>query len=121
MPLDRTATRAGRKFQRDCMRFLRSEGHQTENLVLSGSEDEGDLWTRPYGQLLVIEAKREKGFHLADWVKQAQVERNNYVMHRPGLDEPAYYGVIAARRNHSIRDAYFITTVGEQLRLLSGR
>ena len=138
MTVNRYATAAGKKFQRDVMRYLRDErGLDAENLVLTGAEDEGDIilrWTAPGPSVvvpkgtpvsfvgpdgqrrMVLEAKREKGFHLADWVKQAEVERDNYAKHRYLRSEEVGFVVVHARRQHGIPKAYVTTTLDEGLR-----
>ena len=130
MTVNRYATQAGRKFQRDVMRYLRDErGLDAENLVLTGAEDEGDVILKftgipGLGRLagpdgmgrVVIECKREKGFHLADWVKQAEVERGNYAKHRYLKAEEVGFMVVHARRQHGIPKAYVTTTLEEWLR-----
>ena len=122
MTVNRYATQAGRKYQRDVMRYLRDErGLDAENLVLTGAEDEGDVilkwWERDTLHRTVIEAKREKGFHLASWVKQAEVERDNYVKHRNVSDLFfTNFAVVHYRRQHGIGQSYVTTTLDEWLR-----
>lgn len=127
MTVNRYATAAGKKFQRDVMKYLRDErGLDAENLVLTGAEDEGDIIMRYFHPLapagpdslarVVIEAKREKGFHLADWVKQAEVERDNYAKHRYLRAEEVGFVVVHARRQHGIPKSYVTTTLDEWLR-----
>lgn len=128
MTVNRYATAAGKKFQRDVMKYLRDErGLDAENLVLTGAEDEGDIILRytPYARAgdgpdgvnrVVLEAKREKGFHLADWVKQAETERDNYAKHRYLRAEEVGFVVVHARRQHGIPKAYVTTTLDEWLR-----
>jgi hypothetical protein len=133
MTVNRYATAAGKKFQRDVMKYLRDErGLDAENLVLTGAEDEGDIilryfpgyeFDKPVSHVgpdrqarVVIEAKREKGFHLADWIKQAEVERDNYAKHRYLRSEEVGFVVVHARRQHGIPKAYVTTTLDEWLR-----
>lgn len=131
MTVNRYATAAGKKFQRDVMKYLRDDrGLDAENLVLTGAEDEGDIILRwPPAQVVtpdsalmaaprrtVIEAKREKGFHLASWVKQAEVERDNYAKHRSLAVDDVDFVVIHARRQHGISKAYVTTTLDVWLR-----
>lgn len=127
MTVNRYATAAGKKFQRDVMKYLRDErGLDAENLVLTGAEDEGDVilkWTpRVPTQApdriarTVIECKREKGFHLASWVKQAEVERDNYGKHRYINLNSIGFVVVHYRRQHGIPKAYVTTTLDEWLR-----
>jgi hypothetical protein len=105
------------------MKYLRDErGLDAEQLVLTGAEDEGDILLRlpaPFkDQRYVIEAKREKGFHLADWIKQAQVERDHYANHRNLFPEEVGFVVIHARRQHGIAKSYVTTTIDEWLERL---
>jgi hypothetical protein len=127
--VNRYATAAGRKYQRDLMKYLRDErGLDAENLVLTGAEDEGDVILRFWPSMteplkgpdgmsrVVIEAKREKGFHLADWIKQAEVEAGNYAKHRFLRTPEVGFVVVHARRQHSIGKSYVTTTLDEWLR-----
>lgn len=137
--VNRYATAAGRKYQRDLMKYLRDErGLDAENLVLTGAEDEGDIILRykpgrtnagsaagplqgvpvdPMGLArTVIEAKREKGFHLADWIKQAELEAGHYAKHRYLQAEEVGFLVVHARRQHAIGKSYVTTTLDEWLR-----
>lgn len=131
MTVNRYATAAGKKFQRDVMKYLRDErGLDAENLVLTGAEDEGDIILRytprdlelrsttgpDSAARVVIECKREKGFHLADWVKQAELEAGNYAKHRYLRLEEVGFVVVHARRQHGIPKAYVTTTLDEWLR-----
>lgn len=123
MTVNRYATAAGKKYQRDVMKYLREQGFDAENLVLTGAEDEGDILMR-YPAIggspslkvsrFVLEAKREKGFHLADWVKQARVEADNYAKHRDLLTPPGFL-VVHAARGKSLDQSYVTTTLREWL------
>lgn len=133
MTVNRYATAAGKKFQRDVMKYLRDDrGLDAENLVLTGAEDEGDIILRYHPgyefdkpvvglgpdkqRRIILEAKREKGFHLADWVKQAETERDNYAKHRYLRSDEVGFVVVHARRQHGIPKAYVTTTLDEWLR-----
>jgi hypothetical protein len=129
MTVNRYATAAGKRFQRDVMKHLRDDrGLDAENLVLTGAEDEGDvilryrpgLWEERLGPdgtvRTVIECKREKGFHLASWVKQAETERDNYAKHRYLKPEEVGFVVVHYRRQHGVSQAYVTTTLEEWLR-----
>ena len=129
MPVNRYATAAGKKFQRDVMKYLRDDrGLDAENLVLTGAEDEGDIILRytPYARAgegpdgqnrIVLEAKREKGFHIGSWIKQAVVERDNYAKHRYLKPEEVGFVVVHARRGAGhMGDQYVTTTVDQWLR-----
>jgi hypothetical protein len=126
MSVNRYATAAGRRYQRDVMKYLRDVcGLDAELLHLAGAEDEGDILLRlDYGKAelgtdrFVIEAKREKGFHLAEWVGQAEVEADNYAKHR-GLPYRPRFVVVHARRNHGIHKSYVTTPLEEWLRQIT--
>lgn len=125
--VDRTATRAGKKFESDLTRYLRDSNCEAERLHLAGAQDEGDiaLWV-PRGHLhvpagpFILEAKRTKAFTPADWVKQAEVEAANYAKHRGKVPSSVHWAVVAARRNQPIGKAYVITTLDEWLVQVDG-
>lgn len=127
MTVNRYATAAGRKYQRDVMKYLRDDrGFDAEQLVLSGAEDEGDILLRVAdhhplvlgeNRRVVLEAKREKGFHLAAWVAQAEAEAGNYAKHRAMLTP--HFAVVHARRNHAIGKSYITTSLDEWLRQIT--
>lgn len=117
--VDKTATRAGKKFEGDIVKYLREQGIRSERLHLSGSLDEGDLWFEG-NRLVVVEAKRTREFTPAQWVKEAQAEARNFAKARALAEaDTPYWGVVSARRNHGIGDAYVITTLSEWLRQVS--
>lgn len=125
MPVNRYATQAGKRFQNDLMKYLRDDRRlDAERLVLTGAEDEGDVLLRlpdhhplmlGADRRIVIEAKREKGFSLADWLKQAESESQNYGRHR-SLQYDPHFVVVHHRRNHGISKAYVTTSLDEWLR-----
>lgn len=120
MTVNRYATQAGKKFQRDVMKHLREQGFEAENLVLVGAEDEGDVMLRaesPVADRFIIECKREKGFHLADWVRQAKVESLNYRTHRGLMEYPGFV-VIHHARGKGLHESYVTTTLNEWMRHL---
>lgn len=122
MTVNKTATAAGKKYERDLLNYLREFGHDVERLRLAGKEDEGDLLLRPKHvsgpwegpERYVIEAKREKGFHLAGWVREAETEADNYARHRDLLTPPGCLVVHHARGRH-IGLSYVTTTLNEWL------
>ncbi len=121
--VNRYATAAGKKYQNDVMKYLRDEkGLDAERLVLTGAEDEGDIilklpltFPTPGNRAFILEAKREKGFHLADWLDQADIESANYAKHR-GLQRRPFFVVVHARRNYGLGKSYITTTLDEWLR-----
>lgn len=121
MPVNRYATQAGKKYQRDLMKYLREQGLDAENLRETGVEDEGDVALRilntmfPGERRFVLEAKREKGFKLGPWLGEAVTERDHYDRHR-GLETPSGFVVVHARRNYPIGRSFVTTELDEWLR-----
>lgn len=123
MTVNRYATQAGKKYETDLMKLLRGDGYDVERLRLTGAEDEGDLLLRlpadgAPAHRFVIEAKRRKGFNLAEWVKEAQVERDNYATHREYPASRVGFAVVHYARGKNIRHSYVTTTLEEWLRAL---
>lgn len=114
--------RAGAKWQSDLREGFRSEGFDIERLVLTGREDEGDLVIRQPTALglpdefVVIEAKAG-AMHPAEFVREAQVERQHYAQHR-GIPLSQVTGLAVVKaRGKNWRDAYVLTTVRDYFRL----
>jgi Holliday junction resolvase len=118
MSVNQNAARAGRYYETEIMQYLREKGYDVEKLRLTGTEDEGDLLLRT-GNRFVIEAKRTKSLDLAGWVKEAQVERLNYMRHRniSELNAPGFV-VIHKARGKGIGGSYVTTTLDEWADLL---
>lgn len=115
MTVNRYATQAGKKYESDLMKYLRAQGNDIERLRLNGVEDEGDLLLRYDDVRIVIEAKREKGFKLGPWVKEAEVERENYAKHRGLYAADANFVVVHHARGQGIGKSYVTTTLDEWL------
>ena len=112
---------AGTRFETDVVNYLRVQGFEAERLTLHSAEDEGDVVLRvgpcssPAADRFIIECKREKGFHLADWVKQAKVESLNYRAHR-NLNQYPGFLVVHYARGKGLAESYVTTTLSEWLR-----
>jgi hypothetical protein len=124
--LARTAARnkrAGAHWQNALRDGLRSAGLDVERLVLTGSEDEGDLMVRTHRwdhsarvDRIVIEAKAGV-LHAADFVDQTLEEASHFARHR-GLVRSQVMGIaVIKRRRRSWNDAYVLTSVGEYFRI----
>lgn len=113
----KSASRAGKFYETEVMRYLRERGYDVEKLRLTGAEDEGDLLVRPILRdgRIVIEAKRRGALDLAGWIREAQVERDNYDAHR-GLDRPSNFVVVHKARGKGIGQSYVTTTLDEWMR-----
>lgn len=117
--VDQSAARAGRRYEKELLDYLRNQGYDAERLRLSGVEDEGDILIRhPDGiNRLVIEAKRTRSLNLAGWIKEAKVEAQNYYQHRDLLYHPGFF-VIHHARSKGTSESYLTTTLSEWLRWL---
>lgn len=122
MPVNKTATQAGKRYEKELLDYLRGFGHDVERLRLSGAEDEGDLLMRPNLGLsgpnpqtrYVIEAKRTRSLNLAGWVQEARDEADNYAKHRDLLTPPGFV-VVHKARNRGTGGSYVTTTLDEWL------
>ena len=120
MTVNRYATQAGRRFESDLNKHMRELGWDVERLRLTGAEDEGDILLRVPDPVaperrVVIEAKREKGFNLAGWVKEAQTERENYAAHRDYPVNRVGFVVVHYARGKGLGQSYVTTTLEEWL------
>lgn len=122
MTVNRYATRAGKQYEADVVRHLRDEFLDAERLRLTGAEDEGDVILRlPQtdlyaGRRIILECKREKGFYLAGWVDQAELEAKNYAKHRDMDPSQVNFAALAKRRGQGMSSSYVITPLREWLR-----
>ncbi|AWY07603.1 holliday junction resolvase [Streptomyces phage Yosif] len=107
--------RKGSQWETDLREGLRSIGADVESLRLAGAEDEGDMVVREARRprrrkFLVIEAKNAK-FEPGVFIKEAQVERENFARHR-GLSLDDVDGIaVIKRRGGNWRKAFVLTTV----------
>lgn len=118
MTVNKYATAAGKKFETDLMKHLREQDYDVERLRLTGAEDEGDLLVRVdegHTRRYVIEAKRTKKLDLAGWVKEAQVERENYCAHRGQAVHRTGFVVVHYARGKGLSQSYVTTTLEEWL------
>jgi hypothetical protein len=112
------ATRAGKQYETDLMKFFREQKFECERLRLTGKEDEGDLVLGGALNRVIIEAKRTKSLDLAGWINEARTERNNYAAHRGiGEYDAAFPGFIVVHkaRGKGIGHSYVTTTLEEWL------
>lgn len=78
-------------------------------LILSGRADQGDVLVEDLGHYYILECKAVQKIDLASFVKQAQVEAENY---RKANDLPvgSVTGLaVIKRRNHGVWDSYVVT------------
>jgi Holliday junction resolvase len=108
------ARAAGTAFETALLAKLRSFGLNAERLRLSGKRDEGDIAAFDPADpqtIWVIEAKAEKSMNLAGYIREAEVERENYAAKRGILPDDVMPVVVVKRRNQPIEKAYVVTTV----------
>lgn len=116
MTVNHYATRAGKAFEGELLRYAREQGIDIERLRLTGEEDEGDLLVRGAHARHVIEAKRVKQLDLAGWIAEATRERDNYDKHRGYSLVPTRFVVVHKARGKGIGQSYVTTTLDEWLR-----
>lgn len=116
MTVNHYATRAGKAYEGELMRYAREQGVDIERLRLTGEEDEGDLLIRGEHARYVIEAKRTKTLDLAGWVKEASQERENYDKHRGYALVPTRFVVVHKARGKGLGGSYVTTTLDEWLK-----
>lgn len=86
----------GTAWETQIVNYLRDSGcFHAHRKVLSGNSDKGDIYI-DHVQELIIEAKNEKTYKLAEWVKEANTEAKNadvkigvVWMHQTGKSDPA--------------------------------
>ena len=111
---NRANKRAGAQWEADLIAYFRVNGDPAEGLRKAGRDDEGDIGVQPTGGTpdhLVFEAKNEKTWDIAGYVRQAETEAANYAKRR-GLDpEHVSWAAVVKRRGHGAGKAYVITTL----------
>lgn len=107
--------RKGSQFETDLVEYLRKQGFTAERLRLTGRLDEGDVILHGVNGSFVLEAKATKVIDLASFVKQAELERDNYVKRR-GLDVDQHgFAAVVKRRMKGIDQAYVVQPMHEFL------
>lgn len=111
----RANKRKGSQHQSDIRNMLRDAGFDVEILELSGKEDEGDLVVRLQGKRhVIIEAKNVQKIDLPRFMREAQVEADNFAKHRPAVDREGVLPVaIVKARGQNVRDAYVVVRAGD--------
>lgn len=111
-----SAKAAGSRFEKDIADVLAAHvDDRIERRTRNGAKDRGDIsGLRHMGQRIVVEAKNvSSGLHLAEWAKEAEVERGN---------DDAGAWLIAHKRHGKgdPLDQWITTTVRELIALLKG-
>lgn len=108
--------RTGSEWESRLHKWFTAHGYPTEWVRTRGAKDQGDLIVNDAGVMFVIEAKAEKTIKLAEYMKQAQTERDNYCAAR-GVDPSTTFAcAVVKRRNHPVERAYFVAELEEMFR-----
>lgn len=106
----------GSRYENEVVEMLAGMHFDAQRLPRTGAKDEGDVEVRLRECRLIIEAKNHKGFALADWLKQAEVEADN---RESKLGNVACIpAVFAKRRGKSAANSYVVMDATEFLSLL---
>lgn len=109
--------RKGPDWELDILKDLRLKDWSVERLRLAGIHDEGDLVVRMRDYHFVIEAKNEKQFSLATYVKELEQERLNYGYARKLPAHLVHGAVVLKRPRHNVLGAYVIKTLADEMAL----
>lgn len=111
--------RKGADWEIKLLRYIRKEGFAAERLRLAGTLDEGDISIvdPDVGYPVVIEAKAPGAgnpIRLSEWVKEADVEAENYRNAR-GLDDRPLPVVVIKAPNKTVNEAYVVMRLDDFL------
>lgn len=124
MTVSQYASRAGKAYETNLMKYMRSETIDVERLRLTGAEDEGDLLVRTVWEprtntdRYVMEAKRRKSMDLGGWLREAELERDQYAAHRNIEPDRVGFVVVHYARNKGLGGSYVTTTLDEWMKRL---
>lgn len=106
----RNSKRKGATFETDLVTALRAEGFDVERLTKAGKDDEGDLVVRMDDRsYIVIEAKNEARIDIPGYLREAEIERENFIKHRPGLAPERVRGVAVVKaRGKGVLESYVL-------------
>ena len=111
----------GSRHEVELTEYARSLGYDAERLARRGSKDEGDIVIRKDflgANIGIIEAKAPGAngrINLSGWIKEAQVEAQNYADAR-GLDIESIIPAVAIKaRGKSVADTYLVLRLGDVL------
>lgn len=107
----------GSRFEGDLENYINEYGGKCRRLPRAGAKDIGDLAIElKSGRVIVVEAKNTKTTDMAQYLREAEVEKGHY--------EDKYnvvtYGVVATKtRQKGVGDARITMTLDELLNLLN--
>lgn len=98
----------GSRFEADVEEFLNVTGHKARRLPRAGSKDIGDVALELDKVVVVIEAKNTKTTEMAQYLREAEVEAENYEAKYNIATVPV---VITKARGKKISDARVTMTL----------
>lgn len=110
---------AGKSWERQIETDFRALSLDTERTRDSGEHDQGDLVVRVGGKYHVLEAKNVSKVNMTDFVRQAELERDNFAAKR-GLPSTAAFGAALVKRKGktSALDGFVLMSGREYVRLI---
>jgi hypothetical protein len=109
--------RRGAAWEIDLADWLMQEGYNAQRLPRAGRNDIGDVYLPTTNDGYVIEAKaprRDGRIDLSGWLREAEVEAENYRIQKRLLIAPTPLVVIKAN-NKGIGDAYVVQRLSHAL------
>lgn len=108
----------GSKWEADIENYANEEGLKARRLPRAGAKDIGDVAIElRNGQVLVVEAKNVKAANMAEFLRQADVESNNY---EDKYGVVCYPLVIVKARNQHTRKARVTMELEALVNMLHG-
>lgn len=106
----------GSLYERQLEEYINGEGVKCRRLPRAGSKDIGDLAIEfCNGHVIVLEAKNVKAVNMADFLRQAEVEADNY---EDKYDTLAYPMVVVKARQKPVADSRVTIRLEDLLSLL---
>lgn len=111
---NRANKRRGASWEVAIRNFLHGLGLKAERVARKGANDIGDVAVElDDGHVFVIEAKDTVRPELAQWIREAQIEADNYARHRHLSPDFVHPVVVYKRRQHGVEQAYVVMTLGD--------
>jgi Holliday junction resolvase len=109
--------RRGAAFEIDLADWFVEGEHDAQRLPRAGRNDIGDVFLRTVNDLYVIEAKaprRDGKIDLSGWIREAQLEAENYRIAKKLKIAPTALVIIKAS-NKGIEEAYVVQRLSDAL------
>lgn len=115
MTQQKSNKRRGAAFEIDLADWFIQGWHDAQRLPRAGRNDIGDVFLRTPNDVYVIEAKaprRDGKIDLSGWIREAQIEAENYRIAKKLKLAPTPLVIIKAS-NKGIEDAYVVQRLGD--------